>query len=153
MSRSQSASAILAVRLVRMPNGCLEWTGATSCGYGNIRIKGKTVKTHRLVWELVNGPIPDGLHVLHHCDNRPCCQTKPTEGFPEGHLFLGTPADNAADRVAKGRNGINAQAAKTHCRQGHLYDEANTHWYRGRRDCRACNRAAVARQTAKRRAA
>jgi len=48
-----------------------------------------------VAWEDVNGPISDGLWVLHRCDNPPCCR-------PD-HLFLGTPADNTADMIAKGR--------------------------------------------------
>lgn len=87
----------LAVGLVRALNGCLEWTGATNpAGYGLINVDGKAVLTHRLAWTLANGPILDGLHVLHHCDNPPCGET-------ETHLFLGTDADNRADMAAKGR--------------------------------------------------
>jgi hypothetical protein len=50
---------------------------------------------HRAGWEIERGPVPDGLHVLHRCDNRLCCNLD--------HLFLGTHADNMADKVAKGR--------------------------------------------------
>jgi hypothetical protein len=140
-----------------MPNGCLEWIGHTGRkGYGSIRANGKNVKTHRLAWELANGPIPDGLHVLHHCDNPPCCETDPSEEYPEGHLFLGTNADNNADMMAKGRfvSGwalINPNAVKTHCPQGHEYTEANTYHYRNGRYCRACNSVYVARYKARRR--
>lgn len=85
---------------VRTPSGCLEWTGNTdSAGYGQIKIDKKPVAIHRLAWELVNGPIPDGLCVLHHCDNPPCWDAVDTEH----HLFLGTMADNTADMMAKGR--------------------------------------------------
>jgi HNH endonuclease len=95
----------LASNLVLMPSGCLEWQGATSNGgYGEIAVNGRPVGTHRVAWTLVNGTIPDGLHVLHHCDNPPCGQTEPTEDYPDGHLFLGTNADNHADMVAKGRD-------------------------------------------------
>jgi hypothetical protein len=83
-------------RLVLMPDGCLEWTGyRLPKGYGTIRIAGKNVYAHRFAWALAHVPIPTGQWVLHHCDNPPCCE--PT------HLFLGTNADNVADKMAKGR--------------------------------------------------
>ena len=146
-------------RIVEQPNGCHVWVGTTAKGYGTIsrgaRSEGK-VSTHRLVWELTNGPIPDGLDVLHHCDNPPCCQTNPTEGYPEGHLFLGTHAQNMVDRDAKGRNGAGkVQLARTHCPQGHAYDEFNTYHRPDRpgRACRTCSRESSARYEAKRRVA
>jgi len=101
--------APLAERLARhlkvMDSGCIEWTGVVDRrGYGRIKASpGKQVKTHRLAWTLANGPIPEGMFVCHHCDNPPCAQTDPTEGYPDGHLFLGTDADNHADMLAKGR--------------------------------------------------
>ena len=137
-----SVAERLASGLVCMPSGCLEWTRGASKGYGVIQVEGKSTRTHRLAWTLANGPIPDGLHILHHCDNPPCCQTNPTPGYPDGHLFLGTIADNNADRDTKGRSGSGSvNAAKTRCPQGHDYDEANTHIDpSGNRHCRACNR-------------
>lgn len=134
--------------LVRRSNGCLEWTlHVTRKGYGAIKVSGKTITAHRLAWELEHGPIPPGIHVLHHCDNPPCCQTDPTEGYPNGHLFLGTDADNAADRDVKGRHW---QMGKDRCPQGHLYDEANTRITPvGGRACRACDRDRARRRRAK----
>ncbi len=57
--------------------------------------KRRTVLAHRLSWELAAGPVPTGLHVLHRCDNRLCCNP--------AHLFLGDQAANMADMLAKGR--------------------------------------------------
>ena len=94
---NRSVADRLAAHLVRMPNGCLEWTGATGPrGYGTINVNGVPMGTHRLAWQLANGPIPDGLFVCHHCDNPPCCDV-------EKCLFLGTNAENVADMIAKGR--------------------------------------------------
>ena len=87
--------------LVRKPSGCLEWR--TAGGYGSITVGDKKFSTHRLAWEFAHGPIPDGMHVCHHCDNPPCCETAPSDAYPEGHLFLGTRFDNMRDMVAKGR--------------------------------------------------
>jgi hypothetical protein len=132
----------LADGLERKPNGCLEWTRCVTVrsGYGRINIAGRgVVVTHRFAWEVVNGPIPDGLNVLHHCDNPPCCETDPTDGYPEGHLFLGTHADNMADMVAKGRSGTRPGSAITHCPDGHEYTPENTYVSPdGGRSCRAC---------------
>jgi hypothetical protein len=137
-------------KLVLMPSGCLEWTGSTNVyGYGQITINYRPIGTHRVAWTLNKGPIPHGLHVLHHCDNPPCCQTDPTEAYPEGHLFLGTQADNNADRDAKGRQW---NRRKTHCKYGHEFTEANTYVDRkGQRNCKACGR--LRTQRSKQRAA
>lgn len=76
---------------------CWEWQGARNgLGYGHLRFDGKDFKAHRVAYELHYGPIPDGLNVLHKCDSPPCCNWS--------HLFLGTHADNADDKVAKGRH-------------------------------------------------
>lgn len=114
---------------------CWEWRGATVTGYGHISmggVLGKIRLAHRISWEMHNGPIPDGLHVCHRCDNPKCVR-------PD-HLFLGTDLDNAQDRDAKGRSRP-ANSLKTHCKYGHEFSPQNTHIRpTGARRCRACAR-------------
>jgi hypothetical protein len=77
---------------------CLEWTGGTSdCGYGVVSWEGQTWGAHRLAWTLTFGPIPDGVWVLHHCDNPPCVNAS------GGCLYLGDHDQNVADKVERGR--------------------------------------------------
>lgn len=79
-------------------DGCWKWLGAkTKNGYGVIRgnASGKPIFAHRFSYAHFNGCIPDGLLVLHKCDNPEC--TNPD------HLFVGTQKDNVHDMMAKGR--------------------------------------------------
>lgn len=86
----------------RVDKGCLDgcwlWMGPKNKkGYGHIGINGKTVSAHRFSYSINVGAIPDGLHVLHTCDNRPCVNPK--------HLWVGTNLENVLDCIKKGRAG------------------------------------------------
>jgi HNH endonuclease len=76
---------------------CWFWTGVTNTlGYGKIQLNKRFILVHRFMWRWFNGPIPDGLHVLHKCDEPLCVNPK--------HLFLGTQEDNVRDCIQKGRH-------------------------------------------------
>lgn len=79
---------------------CWEYLGKDASRGGHLRIRkddAKRIHVHRLAWEAYNAePVPDGLYVLHHCDNPKC--------FNPNHLFLGTIKDNVYDMLGKGRH-------------------------------------------------
>ena len=64
--------------------------------YGRVLVGSRRVGAHRVAWEMAHGPIPDGMVVMHGCDNPPCVNV--------AHLSLGMQLDNIADRVRKGRS-------------------------------------------------
>lgn len=83
--------------------GCIEWNGLRNAGrwkygfiYSNTRPPQRLFQAHRLAWEFAHGPIPDGVQVLHSCDNPPCVNVE--------HLFLGTQMDNIQDMIKKKRD-------------------------------------------------
>lgn len=105
---------------------CWIWIGQrrNSDGYGGVKVPGtaRNVSVHRISWELENGPVPNGLLVLHKCDNRPCVRPS--------HLFLGTQTDNMRDMVIKGRSSSikgesNPKARLTQAEVEHIRKEAS----------------------------
>ncbi len=108
---------------------CWLWTGRLNRGGYGVGYADRAVRVHRWAYELLHGPIPDGLDIDHLCRVRRCVNP--------AHLEAVTRREN----LRRG-NGVGAQHAKqTHCVHGHAFDEANTYWRRdGSRDCRACRR-------------
>lgn len=97
----------LKVRSKPMPNGCIEFDGGKARGYGRIwlgRENGRKyfLMAHRVAWTLRHGEIPDGMLVLHSCDNPSCVNVD--------HLSLGTQTDNMRDMYSKGRK-VNPKGA------------------------------------------
>lgn len=87
----------LVARTQRLPgkNACWNWTGYCSRGYGRMTVAKKGILVHRLAYEVSIGRIPNGLDVLHTCDNPRCVRPS--------HLFVGNDADNMKDKTSKGR--------------------------------------------------
>lgn len=107
---------------------CWEWRAAKEAGYGRFGRRDATSQAHRISYENLVGPIPEGLVLDHLCRNRSCVN-------PE-HLEPVTIGEN----VLRGETLPAKLKARTHCINGHEYSLANTHWLNNKRFCRACNR-------------
>jgi hypothetical protein len=102
-------------RSVQVASGCREWRGAKHRqGYGQLRVGGRVQLAHRVAWEEAHGPIADGLHVCHRCDNPSCVNID--------HLFLGTHLENMRDRQSKGRTRLPPKATGSQCAWAKLGD-------------------------------
>jgi hypothetical protein len=120
--------AKLDARITRS-EGCWLWGGPpASTGYGQVRWEGRPRHTHRLVYELLVGPVPEGLVLDHKCRTRLCVN-------PE-HLEPVTHREN----ILRGVGLTAVHARKTHCPAGHAYSPSNTRIYGGKRHCLACQR-------------
>jgi hypothetical protein len=118
---------------VRSDGECWLWQSTIDKrGYGAFQIRsGKNVRAHRFAFEIATmAPIPEGMLALHSCDTPACVNPS--------HLRAGTQSENLRDCIARGRH---PNSLRTHCRRGHLYDHANTHYVSpGWRRCRTCDR-------------
>jgi len=118
----------IASKIAVMEDGCWVWTAAlNNGGYGLVRLDGRTRRAHRVVYELLVGPIPEGLELDHLCRNHACVN-------PD-HLEPVTHGENI-------RRGLNGFALRGLCRSGRhdITDPANIYLFpgAGRRTCRPC---------------
>lgn len=122
---------------------CWTWQGSTfRGGYGRFHVRKKEVmQAHRWSWQNAHGQeIPEGMFVLHSCDNPPCVNP--------AHLRLGDHAENMRDRAQRKRS---RNAQRTHCDHGHEFTPENTYLSaEGWRTCRTCNLARQAQRRAAR---
>lgn len=129
---------------VEKTGSCWFWKGGGSkFGYGWVNWRGERKLAHRFVYELVFGPIPDGLSIDHICHNAdPTCLD--WEACP--HRRCVNPdhleAIPTVENVMRGNSPAAQNARKTHCRHGHPFDELNTYILpgTGHRECRECQR-------------
>lgn len=112
-------------------DGCWQWTAAQDGrGYGQVARGGRTGmgKAHRVVYELLVGPVPDGLVLDHLCRNTLCVRPSHLEPVPQG------------ENIRRGSQGV---ASNPHCKNGHEYTPETTGRNKGdgSRYCRICDRA------------
>jgi len=109
---------------------CYGWLGTPNkyTGRAMFTLDNDTVAASKASWLLYVGDIPNGLWALHYCNNILCTRIE--------HLYISTPAQNAADRIASGNN---SWLNKVACPQGHPYSGSNlVIWSDGVRRCKTC---------------
>jgi len=115
---------------------CWIWTGSTSHGYGRLQAAGKVMGAHRFAYELLVGPIPEGLEPDHLCRVSACVKAIADEHGP-AHLEPVTHREN----MLRGETIGAVNSRKTHCRRGHPFTPENTQRYGTDRACKTCRNA------------
>ena len=116
--------------IIELDTPCIEWQHCKTDDiykYGVRRWNDETKLAHRAAWIDKYGPITHKQVVIQRCNNGACVNVD--------HMYLGTMKDVAIRSKEAGRN---FNANKTHCPQGHEYNNQNVYWYQNRRYCREC---------------
>jgi hypothetical protein len=121
-------------------NGCWLWQGFLNVhGYGRTKWEDRNWLVHRLVYELMEAPVPDGLFIDHLCRVRHCVNP--------GHMEVVTNREN----VLRGETIPAAHLAKTHCHRGHEFNQENTYLFGPEmkwRQCKPCQKINAEQQAA-----
>lgn len=127
-------------RVVRLTNGCWQWTGTRSVSpgkrpmpYGNLWLDGHNVRAHKYSYERTNGEVPKGMVLDHLCQNTLCVNPSHLEAVPNRINLI------------RGPGVIGENARKTHCIRGHLFAAGNldrkvSKYGHATRACRTCRR-------------
>jgi len=108
-------------------DGCWLWHASMDHGgYGRIRRDRRNLLAHRVVYELLVGPIPEGKHLDHLCRVRNCVRPDHLEAV-----------DNRTN-ILRGEGVTALNARKTHCKRGHEFNDSNTYVIPSGRACRRC---------------
>ena len=111
---------------------CWLWKAAKTSGYGVVQFDGRVQRAHRVVYQILIGPIPKGLELDHLCRNRACVNP--------AHLEPVTGAEN----IARGESKSALHSRQTHCKRGHPFTPENTYLrkraHKTERFCRECSR-------------
>jgi hypothetical protein len=115
---------------------CWIWNrGLDGKGYGQLWLNGKCQRAHRVSYMLYHNVTLTPQEKLRHTCDTPRC-------INPNHLLIGSQQQNMADMIIRGRHW---STQKTHCKNGHQFDEENTYRYKERRSCKQCNREAALR--------
>jgi hypothetical protein len=140
MSRPLRNTPETVLARLRPVGTCQVWPMATNAkGYGLVKVSGRVWLVHRFVYESMVGPVPPSFELDHLCRNRACANPAHLEPVTHRVNVQRGESPEATRRRMTGRPGANSK--KTHCKQGHPFDEQNTRINaEGERVCRTCSR-------------